>query len=94
MARLDRAVPHARKMLLIIEPQPTFRASLTQLAASINATFLPVAAAKRDGTASFHIDKPGSKGASLARQHEGEMQTRTLPVPTIDLAAFFGTHAL
>ena len=74
--------------LFIIEPQPTFRASLTQLAASINATFLPVAASKQDGTAAFHIDTPGSPGASLARQHEGEMRTRTVPVTTIDLAAF------
>ena len=72
--------------LFIIEPQPTFRASLTQLAASINATFLPVAASKQDGTAAFHIDAPGSPGASLARQHEGEMRTQT--VTTIDLAAF------
>ena len=74
--------------LFIIEPQPTFRASLTQLAASINATFLPVAASKQDGTAAFHIDAPGSPGASLARQHEGEMRARTVPVTTIDLAAF------
>jgi FkbM family methyltransferase len=74
--------------LHIIEPQPTFRASLTQLAASINATFLSVAAAKQDGTAAFHIDEPGSQGASLARQHENEMQIGTVPVRTINLAAY------
>ena len=47
------------------EPQPVYFESLTAIAASLNATFVPAAAGSRDGHTSFHVTRNGSMSSSL-----------------------------
>ena len=63
---------------------PHFSRSLTTLANALNATFMPVAAAKAEGEVHLQVDSPGSVGASLVR---ADGAGKTVAVRSVDLAA-------
>lgn len=65
MARLDRAVPHARKRLLIIEPQPKFKPALDALAARWDGALVAAAAWVARTNLSLFLHANNSESATL-----------------------------